>query len=194
MNKCILILLLFVSCRNFSQEDKSAINIKNAYNSKNEIEFLNQFPNKFEMFNEYFGWNNSRDKPNVLYKDANKYIDYWFSLILKKEHRQYEKNITSICYNGKWDADDIDYYQDKSIEYFVKNNRIELLNSLSEKEAKSVLFFLFDSPHPNINNELFLKLNAKNKIIVKDLFANKLKGDEDEKDTLTFMRKMKITL
>lgn len=72
MNKFILILLLLISCKNSSQENKNIINIKNAYNAKNEIEFLNQFPKKFETLNEYFGWNNSTDKPNVLYNDANK--------------------------------------------------------------------------------------------------------------------------
>lgn len=189
MNKYILILLLLVSCKNSSQEDKSPINIKNAYNSKNEIEYLNQFPNKFETLNEYFGWNDSSDKPNILYNDANKYIDYWFSLILRNEYREYEKNIISICYGGKWDADGINYFQDKSIEYLIKNNRMELLNSLNAKEAKSVLFFLFDSPHPDINSELFLKLNAKNKSIVKDLFTNELKGDVDVKDSVTFYEK-----
>ena len=189
MNKYILILLLLVSCKNYSQEVKSPINIKNAYNSKNEIEYLNQFPNKFETLNEYFGWNDSSDKPNILYNDANKYIDYWFSLILRNEYREYEKNIISICYGGKWDADGINYFQDKSIEYMIKNNRMELLNSLSAKEAKSVLFFLFDSPHPDINSELFLKLNAKNKSIVKDLFTNELKGDVDVKDSVTFYEK-----
>lgn len=189
MNKYILILLLLVSCRNSSQEDKNIINIKKAYNDKNEIEYLNQFPNKFETFNGYFGWNNLTDKPNVLYNDANKYIDYWFSLILKKEYKKYDNNIIKICQNGKWDADAIDYFQDKSIDYLVKNDRMELLNSLSEKEAKSVLFFLFDSPHPNINNELFLKLSPKNKIIVKDLFVSKLKGDEDVRDIITFYEK-----
>lgn len=189
MDKYILILLLLVSCKNYSQEVKNPINIKNAYNSKNEIEYLNQFPNKFETLNEYFGWNVSSDKPNVLYKDANKYIDYWFSLILRNEYRGYEKNIISICYGGKWDADGINYFQDKSIEYLIKNKRMELLNSLSTKEAKSVLFFLFDSPHPDINSELFLKLNAKNKSIVKDLFTNKLKGDVDVKDSITFYEK-----
>lgn len=189
MNKYILILLLLVSCKNYSQEVKSPINIKNAYNSKNEIEYLNQFPNKFETLNEYFGWNDSSDKPNILYNDANKYIDYWFSLILRNEYREYEKNIISICYGGKWDADGINYFQDKSIEYLIKNNRMELLNSLNAKEAKSVLFFLFDSPHPDINSELFLKLNAKNKSIVKDLFTNELKGDVDVKDSVTFYEK-----
>jgi hypothetical protein len=189
MNKYILILLLLVSCKNYSQEDKNPINIKNAYNSKNEIEYLNQFPNKFEMLNEYFGWNDSLDKPNILYNDANKYIDYWFSLILRNEYREYEKNIINICYGGKWDADGINYFQDKSIEYLIKNKRMELLNSLSTKEAKSVLFFLFDSPHPDINSELFLKLNAKNKSIVKDLFTNELKGDVDVKDNITFYEK-----
>lgn len=189
MNKYILILLLLISCRNSSQENKNVINIKKAYNEKNEIEFLNQFPNKFETLNEYFGWNNSTDKPNALYNDANKYIDYWFSLLLKVEYREYEKNIISICYGGKWDADGINYFQDKSINYFLKNKRMELLNSLSEKEAKSVLFFLFDSPHPEMHNELFLKLNTKNKIIVKNLFADNLKGDEDVKYTIAFYEK-----
>lgn len=166
------ILFLSFSCKTSSQTDININNLEESFNNKDESQFLKQFPSNFKQFNEYFGWDSEKDEPRYLYNESDKYIDYWFTLLSKSKYEQHESNIIAICTNGKWYADGVNYFQDKSLIYIKKKNKYYLINDLDNVKAKSVLFFLFDSPHPKRDNDFESNLNSSKSKILNDLFNN----------------------
>lgn len=188
MNKFILILFFaLISCKGSSQDEKTANNLSNlktSFLSKDEKQFLENFPETFTSFKNNFGWNDTKDIPEPLYNDANKYIDYWFSLLQKPENKNYSKQIISISKNGKWEADAINYFRTKAINYIKNEKKYDLINSLNKKDAESVLSFFFDSPHPISDPEFFKGLNKENQEIVKNLLANNI-SEEKTRSTLS---------
>lgn len=183
MYKFLIFLFLFVSCNN-SAQNKTDINILvKAYSSKEEQIFLDNFPNNFKDFKAVFGWNDKLDKANVLYDDANKYIDLYFKLILQSKYVNYKSKAINICTGAKWEADAVGYFQDK-IHYFIKNDTdfVLLLNDLKEKQINSFWNFYFDKENLIYPKELEKVLNNDMKIISKSIFENlkKLKSRDPE--------------
>ncbi|MEE9406960.1 MAG: hypothetical protein V3V28_02675 [Polaribacter sp.] len=177
MKKLIYIAILslvFTACNsNKKLAIKSNIlNLKESFIAKDETQFLIQFPKNFKQFSSYFGWDSENDKPEVLYFQANTYIDYWFNLVANKKYKAYETTITSICIDGKWEADAVSYFQDKTINYIKENQQYNLINALDDTKAKSVLFFLFDGPHPKSDTDFTAHLSISKKEILNDLFKN----------------------
>lgn len=160
---------------------KEIENLTHAFNSKDEIDFLNLFPSNFHSFLHFFGWNEDSNQPEKLYDQANDYIDYFFELINKKEHRKFEHKLIEIAKNGKWQADGIQYFQDRSMAFIKKNKRYELIDELEFEEAKSVLFFLLDGPHPQFDPKFTSELSNYKQHIVYDLFANEFAKWNEEK-------------
>lgn len=150
--------------------------LQNAISDQDELQFLNLFPSDFNKFRGFFGWNEAHDKPEIGYGQASEYISYFFQLIEKQEHQKFESKLISIAKNGKWQADAVNHFQDQAIDYFKKSQRYNLINELEPDEAKSVLFFLLDEPHPELDIEFVEGLNSRKMHIVYDLFANEFKG------------------
>lgn len=173
MNKLfLLILAILISCKSPSQEGKKNINFTNleqSFLNKKEKEFLENFPKDFETFKNTFGWNDEKNSAEILYKDSNSYIDYWFSLIQKPQYKKYETSIIGISKNGKWEADAVNYFKIKSVEYIKENKKYDLINALSKNDAKSVLIFLFSSPHQKPDDILFANLTIEKQNIAKEI-------------------------
>ncbi|WP_294333463.1 SH3 domain-containing protein [uncultured Chryseobacterium sp.] len=153
MNRMYLLILIsiFFSCNNPSQEKKSADVEKNvasltaSLNKKDEVTFLENFPKDFKTFIGTFGWNDQKDIAEPLYKNANAYIDYWFLLIQQPKYKSYENQMINISKNGYWQADAVGYFQKCTINYIEKNKKYNLINSLPTKDAESVLSFLLNN-------------------------------------------------
>lgn len=154
-------------------------NLQESFIAKDETKFLNQFPKNFKQFHKYFGWDSVNDEPEKLYHECYDYINYWFDLLSKEKYKEHEKNIIKVCINGKWEADGVNYFQDKSINYIKEKQKYHLINELIDTEAKSVLFFLFDSPHPQFDADFEAYLNISKKKILKELFETDF-SDENE--------------
>ncbi len=176
------ILLLSIACNTTNKQviEKSITKLKESYVSKDEAEFLNQFPKEFDSFTNYFGWDEANDKPQELYDVANEYIDYWFDLISK--YKKHEKDIINLCKQGIWQPDAVNYLQDKTLAYIKRNKKYALINELSDDEAKSVLFFLFVNNHSYLEDKFVSNLTtAKKKVldglVKKDLFNNNKNPD-----------------
>lgn len=167
-----LILFILVSCKTSSQHEINIPNLQESFIAENETQFLNQFPKDFNQFHSYFGWNSTKDEPEELYHECNDYIDYWFDLLDNEKYKEHEKNIIGICTNGKWEPDAVNYFQDKSLDYIKKKRRYDLINKLKDSEAKSILFFLFDSPHPQMDADFISNLSTSKKSIVNELFES----------------------
>lgn len=181
MNRIALVLLtmLLIGCNVASHTEISIDNLKESFASKNEQEYMRQFPQKMAVFKSYFGWNTDQDRPEELYEESYQYIDYWFSLLDKKEFRGREIQIVQICENGEWQADGVNYFQDKSLDYIKDKNKYDLINQLNNEKAKSVLFFLFDSPHPSVDTEFMMHLNVDKKRLLEELLKTDLKSHEE---------------
>ncbi len=163
----------------------SIAQIKLAFSTKNEVLFLNLFPDSFQEFVSYFGWNEYNDSPSKLYNESNAYIAYFFELISNEKYKNYEKKLINIAKNGKWQADAVNYFQDKFIKYIKKKQRYNLINTLEFKEAKSVLFFLFDGPHPQFDKKFTHSFNNHKMHIIYDLFANEFNVEENKKNPIS---------
>jgi len=149
------------------------ISIQNLYKSmedKDEQEFLRQFPKDFNQFQNYFGWDTPNDAPHELYEHGVHYIEYLFYLLRTNKYPSYEKNIIRICENGRWEADAVNYFQYHAISHIKENEKYNLINELSDDKAKSVLFFLFDGPHPKFDADFASHLNTSKKQILEELF------------------------
>lgn len=187
MNKLIIIIFaLLISCKSPSQDGKvSTTNLAElqiSFSSKNEKEFLKNFPKDFSSFQKIFGWNDEKDIPEPLNNEANSYIDYWFFLIEKPAYKNYEPQIISISKNGFWEADAVNYFSQKSISYIKENNRYNLINSLSNQEAQSVLSFLFAHSQ---NDSLFIsKLNLDKREILNNILS-KNNSSKKKRSTLS---------
>lgn len=181
MNRILLIFFaLLISCKSPSQNGKiSATNLtelKVSFSTKNEKEFLKNFPKDFSSFKSTFGWNDKKDSANPLYKEANYYIDYWFFLINKSIYKNYESQIISICKNGKWEADAVNYFKSNATNYIEKNKKYNLINDLSSKDAQSVLSFLLMHSENNfsfISNLNLDKQKIANSILSKNISSEK---------------------
>ena len=177
----LIIISILFSCKSPSQENKNSFNksgiennFKESFDKKDEILFLDNFPKNFEIFKDTFGWNDYRDSPEPLYKEANSYIDYWFLLIHQPKYEKYENQIISISKDGKWEADAVNYFKDKSYNYIKNNKKYSLINSLSKNDAESVLFFLFDPSHSKFDVDFVSNLDEEKQEIIKGIFSNNI--------------------
>ena len=177
MNRTIYILLLalsFSACNtnNKQKELFNAKQLRDSFITKDEAQFLNQFPKNFEQFHNYFGWNHSNNTPNILFYGANKYIDYLFELLRLDEYPNYETQIINICKQAEWDTDSVSYFQHKSFEYIKEKKRYHLINELTDNEARPVLIFLFETPHPEFDEEFNTHLSSSKQQILSELFES----------------------
>lgn len=153
MNRLYLLMSFAVlfSCKSPSQENankdisEKVTTLTTSLENKEESAFLNSFPKDFTSFKNTFGWDDEKDTAKPLYNNANKYIDYLFSLIKQPKYNKYESQIIDISKGGIWQADAVAYFQNSAVKYIKENKRYHLINSLSDNDAKSVLSFLFDS-------------------------------------------------
>lgn len=194
----IVLLLNICSCKKKETENNSinsyntssqhVINIQNlqkSFKAKNEQGFLKQFPKDFKQFNTYFGWDSRNDEPEELYDVANDYINYWFELLEDEKYKSHESNIIKISAKGHWEPDAVNYFQDKALDYIKEKRKYYLINALDDAKARSVLFFLFDGPHPKYDEDFALHLNEGKKKILNIVFEKDLfdQDDIDEDET-----------
>lgn len=161
------------------------INIQNLYKAmeeRDEEEFLRQFPSNFERFQYYFGWDTPNDAPHELYEHSVHYIEYLFYLLRTNKYPTYEKNIITICENGQWEADGVNYFQHHVLKHIKENDKYDLINDLDEERAKSVLFFLFDGPHPKPDTEFAAHLSTSKKAILEELFESGFYDENENPD------------
>ena len=158
---------------NTPKEDALTIEkLKAAFKANDEVAFLEQFPKYFHQFSNYFGWNEVADEPNPLYDVSIEYIDYWFHLLDNPKNKFLEEKLIELCMDGGWQADGVNYFQDKTLAYFKENNKYYLINNLSDEKAFSVLFFLFDGPHPKMDHDFATHLNDSKKELLVELFED----------------------
>ncbi len=179
-----LLSLAFTACKPNKKEakERTAFNLKESYLAKDEAEFLHQFPKEFDEYRIYFGWDFVEDKPQELYNDANSYVDYWFDLIEK--YPKYVNKLIALCKHGSWEPDAVNYLQDKVLKYIKKQNKSHLINNLSDAEAQSVLFFLFNGPHPKPDTNFASLLSPSKKVILEELFETDFYDDNENPDPI----------
>lgn len=182
MNRICLLILITVlfSCKSPSQKKdvgKAAANLTLSLNKKDEVAFLENFPKDFSGFKDTFGWDDEKDKAEPLYDKANNYIDYWFSLIQQPKYQKYERGIIDISKGGIWQSDAVGYFQDRAVNYIKINKRYNLINSLSESDAKSVLNFLLGS-HTENDPDFISNLSENNQKIIADLSAKNISSEK----------------
>ncbi|EKT3967236.1 SH3 domain-containing protein [Flavobacterium psychrophilum] len=160
MNKFFILLLLLVSCNNKAQDSNNTKLLKKAFIAKDEKVFLENFPENFENFKSTFGWNDTLDKPNILYNDTNEYIDYFFKLVSQSKYNSYKTKIVNIAVNGKWEADGVNYFH-KNLQNIIETDKkfVLLLNKLDENKINSFWNFYFDKEDLKYPKELNLVLD-----------------------------------
>jgi hypothetical protein len=160
----------------------SILNLYTSMEDKDEQEFLRQFPKDFEQFQNYFGWDATNNAPHELYEHSVHYIEYLFYLLRTNKYPAYEKNLISLCENGQWEADAVNYFQDHVKKYIKETEKYVLINNLNDERAKSVLFFLFDGPHPKFDADFASHLSPSKKEILEELFETGFYDDNENPD------------
>ncbi|WP_157963312.1 hypothetical protein [Algoriphagus litoralis] len=155
-----------------SSSSVSIEQLKRAFAKKNEAEFLNYFPGDFQQFISWFGWNTENGQPADLYAESGAYLDYFFESGRKESRDLFEEKLIGIAKNGYWQEDGVNYFQDFAVAYIKKEKKYELINELSSKDANSVLFFLFDGPHPKFDADFASQLSPPKKEILVELFES----------------------
>ncbi len=158
--------------------------LKEAYKDKNDQLFLKQFPADFQQFMDYFGWNNKSNQPNELYEESYAYIDYFFHLLSQEKFREFESKLIGIADNGVWQEDGVNFFQDLTLKYIKVGERYELIDDLRSNKAKSVLFFLFDGPHPKVDSDFASHLSPAKKEILETLFESGFYDDNENPDPI----------
>ncbi len=166
----LILLLGFLACSTSTRLDVDDLGLPECLAQKNEEGYIQQFPKNFDEFSVLFAWNGERDEPGELYDDFQAYIDYWFELISTKKFKENEKYIIEICKNGEWQPNGIDYFQDQSIAYIKNQQAYYLINDLEEKQAFSVLLFLFHSSGSEYDEEFANHLDTERSKMLKSLF------------------------
>ena len=160
--------------------------LKEAYKTKNETQFLEQFPADFQQFMAYFGWYTNSNQPSELYEESYAYIEYFFDLVSDAKYQEFESKFISIAENGSWQEDAVNYFQNFTLEYIQDEKRYNLIDELSSEHAKSVLFFLFDGPYPKFDADFSSHLSLKNQEILKELFESGFYDPTNNPDPIDF--------
>ncbi|ELY2018379.1 SH3 domain-containing protein [Flavobacterium psychrophilum] len=193
MNKLfILFLFLFFSCNNKAQDLNNIKLLTKAYTNKNDEVFLEKFPKNFDEFKSTFGWNDKLNKPNILYNDANNYIDRLFALVSKSKYNNFKTIIIEISIGGKWEADAVGYFQNQLHE-IIKTDKefIFLLNDLNEKKINLFWTFYFDKENLSYPKELDLVLGSEMKNTSKIIFE-KIKKSRNKQPEIIAKNKQSI--
>ncbi|MFV0545598.1 MAG: hypothetical protein ACK5ND_05275 [Bacteroides sp.] len=168
-----LMSFLLLSCNgqnNRNQSDNSRTEkLTEAYNKKDYATFLRLFPGNFNEFQDFYGFDDvTGEKP--LYTVAEKQIEYLFTGV--QNELPLIKKVIPIAIGGKWDADAVNYFQHNLINLLENHSDkvFEVLSTKSESESKQFWYFIFDSPHPD---------NEQNKKLIADL-SNKFGSENNQ--------------
>ncbi|MBX2906684.1 MAG: hypothetical protein KF744_11640 [Taibaiella sp.] len=121
-----------------------------------EKEFFKEFPSSYKELNSLYGF--EKDTPSILYYKAEDHILRFFSTANSVSDTVFFRRIIAIALDGHWDADAINYFQNRLQEQIIKRLglTVYLLRKMPKKDVKSFWFFYFDGPHPDkeISKEL----------------------------------------
>ncbi|MFK7113456.1 SH3 domain-containing protein [Flavobacterium oreochromis] len=189
MNKYLkIVLLLLFSVKSYNQEKVDIKNMIDSYKTKDEKKILDYFPQDFISFKSIFGWNDSVDKPNVLYDDSKVYIDYLFQIARKNEFAR--KKILKIAKDAHWEADGVSYFQ-IDLNELVESNTTDILSmiyQLPRNEFVGFWNFYFESEDLRFSKKLFDLLDEKNRIEVMKIFEKLIYKEQSwkKKDKLPY--------
>lgn len=140
----------------------------NIYFAKKDAEnFFKTFPNKYEKFNDLYGYDDVLGK-KILYDKYPEHINFLFNNGKVKTGDLITKSISlSIC--TKWEADANSFLQ-KEIRFLIKNNTKEFiyeLNNISLSDNMCFWIFLLDNSivKDKKNKEFYTNLYNKVKEI-----------------------------
>ena len=85
IKKLIFLFCINIALGNNLQSKKNIETLKDSFTKKEAAKFINQFPDNFNEFNDYFGWNAISDKPSELYDNSTEYIDYLVRINFSKK-------------------------------------------------------------------------------------------------------------
>ncbi len=114
--------------------------------------FFNFFPNNFKEFKVYYGYDDySGEGP--LYSQYQNHITYFFEIEKKVGSDRFIGKLFGISIDGKWDADAIEFFQEKLSGVLVSEPDIFLknINKMPDSIARGFWHFVFDG---STNNDL----------------------------------------
>ncbi len=167
-----------------------AAKLNEFYDKKNCKEFVNNFPNNFQDFSNLYGYEAGTEGHILFLKPE--HINYFFTCSEVVDIEKLNK-IIEVGINGKWDADNIEEFQNLTYAEVKKypNETKKILDNLSDKKAASFWYFLFDGPHPsdkeNVGNfESLIKLLGEKSTqskLLSEQFQKLLKEEKEDKDS-----------
>lgn len=181
-NLGLLFLIISSTLSSYSQVgSKSSLgnilkNCKKNTSTECKQAFFDNFPNSFSRFQELYGYDEIKGEAPY-YNVAEEHLVFLFKTpdIVKSD--VFINKLIDISRNGKWDADSVNYFQEKLRNYFFDNYSLFMnqLKRREEKEIKGFWYFFSDGPH--FNSEISSKVlkSLKKEVEMRKTYLNIVK-------------------
>jgi hypothetical protein len=180
-----LLAMLNYSCHSQNKNDNDIrlllTKCKSKPTKKNLKLFFDVFPITYNELQNTFGYSDEKGEAPY-YKDGEEYLLMFFKSSQGVDKKLFIDKLITISSTGKWDADNINSFQEKLRGYFFLNDEtfLSILNKKNKNVVKGFWYFFSDEPVFNNKNHSkilsLLKTNKKMKQIYVEI-VQKVKED-----------------
>lgn len=181
----LLLLVLNSSCNSQNKSNKDISSILNECKISPTKEhfklFFDTFPNSYSELQNTFGYSNEKgEAPH--YSNGEEYLIMFFKSFQTVDKEVFFNKLINISNNGKWDADNINFFQEKMRGCFFENDKafLSVLEKRESADIKGFWYFFCDEPVFNKENNIkILKLLDTNEVMRKIYteIVEKIKAD-----------------
>ena len=170
-----LLLVLNCSCNSQNKNGKNLGSLLNECKLNPTKEhfksFFDTFPDSYSKFQNSFGYSDEKGEAPY-YNDGEEYLVMFFKSFQAVDRKIIIEKLINICKNGKWDADNVNSFQDKMRNYFFKNDQIflDILGKREKIDIKGFWYFFSDEPVFNKGNNIKVLRLLETDIIMRKIY------------------------
>ena len=157
----LLLLVLNSSCNSQNKESKKINVLLNECKLNPTKEhfnlFFNSFPSSYNELQNTFGYSDDKGEAPY-YTNGEEYIVTFFKSSQAVEKEVFIDKLIEISKGGKWDADNINSFQEKLRNYFFSNDNAFLITLNTKDKTVVKEFWYFFSDEPVFNKENYTKI------------------------------------
>jgi hypothetical protein len=157
----LLLLVLNSSCNSQNRNNKDISLLLNECKlspTKESLKlFFDTFPSSYNELQNTFGYSDEKGAAPY-YNNGEEYLVMFFKSSQVVDKEVFIDKLIEISKGGKWDADNVNSFQEKLRNYFFSNDKAFLI--ILNKKDKAVIkeFWYFFSDEPVFNKENYVKV------------------------------------
>jgi len=157
----LLLLVLNSSCYSQNKNDKNIGSLLSECKlspTKEHLKlFFDTFPSSYNELQNTFGYSDEKGEAPY-YNNGEEYLTMFFKCFQSVEKDVFFDKLINISQNGKWDADNINSFQEKMRSCFFENEKA-FLSVLNKRKSTDIIgFWYFFSDEPVFNKENNIKI------------------------------------